>query len=209
LSAFKASTLCLVTEELLRDSGVSLDVYLGMELGGRLGILEENAFMNGTGTGQPLGAVHASSPYTVSTAAVGSSLLFKPADVLQFFKALPAPYRATASWVVAADDFAALAASADTAGGLVFPSLQSDTPTLYGRPVYISSELPAPAVSAKSLLFGDFKKGYAVRRMRGIGVDKLVELYAASGQIGFKAYERVDGRPTLAEAVIIGRHSAT
>jgi HK97 family phage major capsid protein len=209
LSAYKATSLEIVTEELLRDAGVSLDAYLAMELGGRMGLLEENAFMNGTGTGQPLGAVHASSPYTVSTAAVGSTLLFKPADILQFYKALPAAYRPNASWIMHPDDLASLGASADTAGGLVFQSLQSGEPTLYGRPVYISPELPAPGVSAKSLLFGDFKRGYAVRRMRGVGVEKLVELYAATGQIGFKAYERVDGRPTLSEAVIIGRHSAT
>jgi HK97 family phage major capsid protein len=205
LSAYKASSLEIVTEETSPRCRSGARCLSRNGLGGRLGLLEENAFMNGTGSGQPLGAVHASSPYTVSTAAVGSTLLFKPADVLQFYKALPAAYRPNASFVMHPDDFASLAASADTAGGLVFQSLQSGEPTLYGRPVYISPELPAPAVSAKSLLFGDFKRGYAVRRMRGVGVEKLVELYAATGQIGFKAYERVDGRPTLLSEAVINR----
>jgi HK97 family phage major capsid protein len=209
LSAFKASSLVLVTEELMRDAGVSLDAYLAMELGGRLGLLEENAFMNGTGTGQPLGAVHASSPYTVSTAPTGNTVSYSAAAIQQFYLALGKEYRANAVWLISADDFGKLAGLVGSGGSLVFPSLHNSEPSLYGRPVFVSGELPVPAASAKSLLFGDFKRAYAVRRMRGVGVEKLVELYASVGQIGFKAYERVDGRPTLAAAAIIGAHSAT
>lgn len=186
-----------------------LDAYLAMELGGRLGQLEEIAFSIGSGTGQPLGAVHASSPYTVTTAAVGSTVLFKPADVLAFYLALGAAYRAQAAWVMHPTDFANLAASAATGGELVFPSLQGPEPTLYGRPVFLNAELPAPAANAKSLLFGDFKRAYAVRRVRGVGLQRLDELKAETGQIAYRAYERVDGRPTLASAAIIGAHSAT
>jgi HK97 family phage major capsid protein len=209
LSAFKSATLVKATEELTQDSGVPFDEYLAMELGGRLGDLQDAAFCTGSGTGQPLGIVNASSTYTVSTAATGSSLLFKPADILQFFKALAAPYRPNASWIVAADDFASLAASADTAGGLVFPSLQNNLPTLYGRPVYISPNMPAPAANAKSLAFGRWDLAYCIRRVRGVGVERLDELYAENGQVGYKGSARVDGRPTLAAAAIIGAHSAT
>jgi hypothetical protein len=44
----------------------------------------------------------------------------------------------------------------NTAGGLVLPGLQSDPPSLFGRPVYIDGYLPAPAANAKSIAFGDF-----------------------------------------------------
>jgi len=49
----------------------------------------------------------------------------------------------------------------------VFPGLQFDPPSLFGRPVYIA-ELPAPAASAKSLVFGDMKRAYGIRRVNGV-----------------------------------------
>jgi HK97 family phage major capsid protein len=209
VGAFKSSTKVIVSEELARDAGADFEAYLADELGLRIATVEETAFAVGDGSGKPLGIVHASSPYTVSQAAVGSSLLFKPADILQFYKALPAAYRLNAVWIIAADDFASLAASADSAGGLVYPSLQFDPPSLYGRPVLISGDLPTPAASAKSLAFGNWELAYAVRRVRGVAVQRQEELHSDTGQIGFRAFERLDGRPLLSAAAIIGHHSAT
>jgi hypothetical protein len=95
------------------------------------------------------------------------------------------------------------------AGGLVFPSLQFDPPSLMGRPVYISGDLPAPAANAKSLVFGDFKRAYAVRRVRNIGLIRYDELYSNTGQYAYRAFERVDGRHLIADAARILAHSAT
>jgi HK97 family phage major capsid protein len=92
---------------------------------------------------------------------------------------------------------------------LAFPGLQFDPPSLYGRPVWISADLPTPAASAKSLAFGDWQVAYTVRRVRGVAVQRLEELHSDNGQIGFRAFERVDGRPLLSAAAIIGQHSAT
>lgn len=209
LNAFKSATLVKATEELAQDAGVPFDEYLAMELGGRLGDLQDVAFSTGSGTGQPLGIVNASSTYTVTTAAVGSTVLYKGADIQAFYKALAAPYRANASWIMHPDDYASLAGTLDTAGAFAFPTLQSAEPTLYGRPVYIGANMPTPAANAKSLAFGDWSKAYCVRRVRGVGVERLQELYAENGQLGYKGAERVDGRPTLAAAAIIGAHSAT
>jgi len=178
-------------------------------LGGRLGALQENAFVLGDGSGKPMGIVHASSGYTVVTAASGSAAAFKLADLKAVFKALPQAYRPNATWLVNGDDFAELAALVDTAGALVLPSLQFDPPSLFGRPVFLSADLPAPAASAKSLAFGDWKRAYAVRRVRAIGLQRQDELHSDSGQLGYKLFARVDGRPMLADAARILAHSAT
>jgi HK97 family phage major capsid protein len=209
LGAFKANTIAVASEELAEDSAVPFDSYLAAELGGRLGDLEDAAFSAGDGSGKPLGIVHASSPYTVVNAATGSSLLYKLADVLAVYKALPAAYRPNASWIMHPDDFASLAGTADTAGALAFPSLQFDPPALFGRPVYLGAAMPTPAASAKSLAFGDWKRAYGIRRVRGVGLQKLTELYSNTGQLGFRAYERVDGRPLLTDSARILAHSAT
>jgi HK97 family phage major capsid protein len=194
--------------ELRADEAVELDAYLAFELGGRLGALQETAFCTGDGSGKPLGLVHASSTIPVITAATGSNLLYKLADLVAVVKALPSGYRANASWLINADDFASLAGTADTAGGLVFPSLQFDPPSLFGRPVLIA-DLPAPAANAKSLVFGDFKRAYGIRRVNGVTLTRQDEIHADSGQIGFKALARVDGRVLIADAARILAHSAT
>src|SRR5438093_1221678 len=97
----------------------------------------EAAFAVGDGSGKPLGIVAATSGYTVVTAATGSSTAFKYADVISAYDALPVAYISSASWLMSTSAFRGLAALVDTAGGLVLPSLQSDTPTLMGRPVAV------------------------------------------------------------------------
>lgn len=55
LGAHKLGTLIKVSEELLNDSAFDLMTYLSDEFGRRLGNAEEQAFLTGTGTGQPSG----------------------------------------------------------------------------------------------------------------------------------------------------------
>jgi HK97 family phage major capsid protein len=209
LGAFKGSTKILVSEELRTDNEVALDDYLAGQLGYRLGSLAEAAYCTGSGSGQPLGLVTAGNGVSIVTAAVGSTLLYKAADLLAVFLALPAAYRPTASWLIAADDFGKLAGTTDTAGQLAFPSLQFDPPSLFGRPVFISGYLPAPGVSNKSLVFGDFQIGYGIRRVDGVELQRQDELSSDLGQIGFRARIRVDGRVLVADALRILQHSAT
>jgi HK97 family phage major capsid protein len=178
-------------------------------LGGGLGALQEIAFTTGSGTNQPLGLVNAGSPFTVSTAPTGNVSTFSRAAILQFYLALAPEYRANATWLLHPTDFGNLAALTGTDTGLIFPALQESPPSLFGRPVVLNSALPTPAASAKSLVFASMKEAYAVRRVQGIRVTQLTEKYSDNGQVGFKALERVDGRPLLSAAAIIGAHSAT
>lgn len=177
----KSTSKIIVSEELRSDEAVDLDQYLATELGGRLGALQGAAFASGDGSGKPLGLTTAGNGITVVTAATGTTS-FKLADLAAVFKAVPAGYRATSSWLIAADDFASLAALTDSAGGLVLPSLQFDSPSLFGRPVYIDGYLPVPAANAKSVVFGDFRIGYGVRRVAGVSIQRQDELHSDSGQ---------------------------
>ena len=90
----------------------------------------------------------------------------------------------------------------------MLPSVQSESPSLFGRPVELDANLPAPA-NAKSLVFGDIATAYAIRRMGGISVQRLDELHSDTGQLGYRARERVDGRVVLADAARALAHSAT
>jgi HK97 family phage major capsid protein len=209
LGAFKGNSKIIVSEELRDDSAVDLDRFLAVELGQRIGLLEAAAFATGDGSGKPTGAVSAASTFTVSTAPTGNVTAYSKVAIVQFYLALGEMYRAEASWVMHPTDFGNLAALEHASGGLTFPSLQNDPPSLMGRPVFIDASLPTPAASAKSLLFGNFRLGYGVRRVRDISIKRQEELHSDVGQVGYRLFSRVDGKPLLPAAVLIGAHSAT
>jgi HK97 family phage major capsid protein len=209
LSAFKSTSKIIVSEELLTDEEVRLDAYLAQELGARPGALQGAAFAAGSGSGQPLGITNPGSGYTTVTAATGSSTLFKVADLVAALKALPAAYRPNAAWIFHPDDFASLAGTTDTAGALAVQSMSFSPPSLLGLPVFLDANMPAPAANAKSAAIGSWREAYCVRRVATPTIDRFVELHSDSGQVGYRAYARVDGRPTLTDAARILVHSAT
>jgi HK97 family phage major capsid protein len=209
LNAFAASSKLIVSEELLRDEEVQLDEYLARKMRSRLGALEGAAFAAGDGSSKPLGITNAGSGYTTVTAASGSSTLFKVADLIALYKALPAAYRANASFIMHPDDLASLAGTTDSAGAVAIPSLHNAVPTFLGRPVFVDANMPSPGANAKSAAFGDWFQAYAIRRVKMPTVSRLVELHSDSGQVGYRAHSRVDGRPTPSDAARLLAHSAT
>ena len=81
------------------------------------------------------------------------------------------------------------------------PSVTVGTPdTILNRPCYSSSFAPELAAGKRPLIFGDFSYYWiADREYRSF--KRLNELYAANGQIGFLASQRVDGLLMLKESV--------
>ena len=71
---------------------------------------------------------------------------------------------------------------------------------ILGRPIKTSSYMPAMAAGAKTIAFGDFSY-YWIADRQGRSFKRLNELFAATGQVGFLATQRVDGKLILAEAV--------
>ena len=71
---------------------------------------------------------------------------------------------------------------------------------ILNRPVKTSSYVPTLGAGNKAIAFGDFSY-YWVADRQGRAFQRLNELYAATGQIGFKATQRVDGKLVLGEAV--------
>jgi HK97 family phage major capsid protein len=214
LSAFKAATIIKVTEELMTDSAFPLDGWLATEFGERISVLEETGYIVGTGTGQPEGMIvagGASSRVTTVTAAVGNSTSFNYTALVTAIFSLPYQYRANAAFLVNDTSARNLYLMLDSQGRPLWNvNIASDAPdTFLGYPIYTHPDIPAPAISTISLLFGDFNRGYAIRQVDGFSMQRLGELYAENGQVGFRGFHRVDGRVTLAAAVIALKHSAS
>ena len=69
-----------------------------------------------------------------------------------------------------------------------------------GYELYTSPYVPTAQSGALTVAFGDFKN-YWIGDRAGRTVQRLNELYATNGQIGYVATERVDGKVILPEAI--------
>ena len=72
--------------------------------------------------------------------------------------------------------------------------------TILGKQVIISEYMPDIETGTKPIAFGDFSY-YWIADRQGRSFKRLNELYATTGQVGFLASERVDGKLILSEAV--------
>ncbi|MEW5921574.1 MAG: phage major capsid protein, partial [Bacillota bacterium] len=130
--------------------------------------------------------------------------------LLDVYHALKRPYRPRATWLLNDSTVKAIRKLKDSTGQYIWqPGLDAGRPdTLLGRPVSESAYVPEMAASAKSILFGDYSY-YWIADRQGRVFQRLNELYAVNGQVGFRAYQRVDGKLILAEAVVYYQNSAS
>lgn len=215
LGAYKATTKVIVSEELLEDSAFDLEGFLAREIGERIGVLENTAYIKGDGTGKPQGLIQAAG--TASnlgsdvTAATGNSTSFNYTALVTSIFSLPQQYRANASFIVSDAAARNLYLMLDGQNRPLWSVNVATTgpDTFLGYPIYTDPDMPAPGVGTISMVFGDWKRVYMIRRVNGFGVQRQNELHSDNGQIGFRAYERVDGRVVLAAAGVGLKHSAT
>jgi HK97 family phage major capsid protein len=123
-------------------------------------------------------------------------------EVMDLFYSLKSPYRKNAVFVMNDATVKAIRKLKDGNGQYLWQaSLTAGQPdTILNRPVKTSAYVPNIAASAKTIAFGDFGY-YWVADRQGRAFQRLNELFAATGQVGFKATQRVDGKLILAEAI--------
>ena len=200
IDAFKLTDLCRVSIELLQDSAFDIEGYLRDEFARAFGIAEEQAFCVGTGSGQPTGIFTANGGQVGVTAAANNAITAD--ELISLVYALKSPYRRNAKFLMNDATISAIRKLKDGNGVYLWqPSLQAGEPDeLLGYDLYTSPYVPTMASSAYTVAFGDFKN-YWIGDRAGRTVQRLNELYATNGQIGYVATERVDGKVILTEGI--------
>ena len=80
-------------------------------------------------------------------------------------------------------------------------TIQAGVPdTILNRPYKTSSYVPEIKAGNKCMAFGDFSY-YWVADRQGRSFKRLNELFAMTGQVGFLASQRLDGKLILPEAI--------
>lgn len=201
LDAHKLHVAIKVTEELLYDNAFNLENYIIEEFGKALSNAEEDAFLNGTGVGQPLGLFTATGGGTVYKTVTKLTA----DDIMNLVYALKRPYRKNSAFIMNDQIIATIRTFKDGNGAYMWqPSYQAGEPDkLLGYPVYTSPFAPEDAIS-----FGDYSY-YNIGDRGTRSFKQLTELFAGNGMIGFVAKERVDGKLILPEAVQILKIGST
>lgn len=195
LDAHKLHVAIRVTEELLFDNSFGLENFIIDQFGKALANAEEDAFLNGTGVGQPLGLFAATGGGTVEKTATALTT----DEVLGLVYALKRPYRKNASFIMNDQLIAQIRTLKDNNGAYMWqPALTAGEPDkLLGYDVYTSQYAPTDAIA-----FGDYKY-YNIGDRGTRSFKQLNELFAGNGMIGYVAKERIDGKLILPEAVQI------
>lgn len=200
IDAFKLTDLIRVSTELLQDSAFDLESYISAEFARAFGIAEEQAFCVGTGTGQPTGIFTANGGTVGVTAAANNAITAD--ELISLVYALKSPYRRNAKFLMNDATVSVIRKLKDLNGAYLWqPSVQAGEPDrLLGYELYTSPYVPTIAAGALTVAFGDFKN-YWIADRSGRTVQRLNELYATNGQIGYVATERVDGKVILLEGI--------
>ena len=200
IGAYKVATMLKVSDELLNDSVFDLEAYISKEFGRRIGAKEEEAFFTGDGKGKPTGIFNAAGGASDGVTTAAANITFD--DVMDLFYAVKSPYRKKAVWVLNDTTVKALRKLKDNNGNYIWqPSVQAGQPDMIlNRPYHTSAYVPEVAAGAKVMAFGDFSY-YWIADRQGRSFKRLNELFAANGQVGFLASQRVDGKLILSEAV--------
>lgn len=218
VSVFTAAGLAVVSNQLLQDSNPTIDALINSDLAKRISILEEQAFINGSGTGQPRGILNTvginAVTYTDATPTAGETLdaiidaiaktqdegKTEPTDIAlhpKLWTRLIKSREADGHYTIEA--------------GFNSRSPQSALPsrTLFGLPVTLSYNIPTnlgAGTNETRVIVGDFKQGLILDR-QGIVVDDSSHVYFTTNQTVFRGESRVGftaGRDPKAFTVIGG-----
>jgi len=199
LSAYMAGVQVQATWELLQDVG-ALESFITADINRGMYNFEENAFINGSGTGTALGYLNGAQ--AANSAALGIN------GILDLTGDLKQAYYANASFLMNRQTIIALF-KAQIAASQFQTYITYDSQgaaRLLGYPVFFSSAMPvfaaSPSVSG-AVLFGDFAAGWVIGDRGGSGIQAKVldQVSAVNGVTVILGYRRTDQRCRIQEAV--------
>lgn len=198
LTAKKMGTLVLVSTEIMEDSEFDIATLVGQDTGMSQGRAMEDQFINGTASTGAAGVLPAATLGLTSSVTAS----FKYDDVAKLYTSVKRPYRVGGSFLASDAALTTIMLLQDGSGQYVFrPSYSEGEPDrLMGKRMLTSEYMPEMATGNKPLLFGDFSY-YKIGRRRDMVTQRLNELYAGTGQIGFLTQQRFDGLLVLPEAI--------
>lgn len=196
--------------ELIQDSAIDVVVFVVNRLATRIARIQNMHQTIGTGSGQPLGIIPASTVGKVG--ATGQTATVTYGDLVDVKHSVNRAYRGSARWMMNDLSVASLSKLVDTVGRPIWiPAVTEGAPDLLlGKPIAINDDVPAMAANAKSIAFGDLSQ-YFIRDVSNSTTMRRFDdsAFALKGQVGFCGWTRSGGNLLDTAAVRLYQNSAT
>ncbi len=200
VKANKLIVLVPMTDELLQDAP-AMASYVSSKAPDKIDFKVNDAIMNGTGIGQPLGFLKSGALVTVNpeSGQAADTVIFN--NIVNLYTRMPAMSKRSAVWLMNADVEAQLMTMQFPGTGTAVPAYLppgglSATPygTLLGRPVITTEAAPALG-DAGDISFVDLKQYMSVVKGGGIRQDVSIHLFFDYDITAFRFVLRVGGQP--------------
>jgi len=190
---WKLGVLVKLDEDFVHDASFNIEGYLTQRLAKNFGKAEDDAFINGTGDQMPTGILDATGGAEVGHSTV--SITYD--DVISLYFSVEPEYRKAGVWLM--NDVTALAVRKlkDTAGNYLW---RDSDDTILGKRVIMNSAMPSAAIGSKPIAFGDFSYYWVIGRSP-VSVNPLYETFTLNSQIGYLAFEFLDGKLIRPDAI--------
>lgn len=194
-----------ISKTLVEKSDLDAESIVRARMAYKIGVVLENAYINGTGSNQPLGVMVASdngigTSRDVSTGNAETAIKFD--GLIGAKMSLKPGYRNRATWIFHTDVLTQLMKLKDGEGRYIWqPSVVAGQPdTILQRPVLESQYMPhALTTGTYNGILGDFSQ-YWIADATTLRVMVLTELYAMTNQNAYLYSFETDGAPVMAEA---------
>lgn len=196
-----------ISSALLEDSVFDLEAEMNTEFAEQFAKAEGNAFIAGNGTNKPTGITNGS---TVASTTAANAASIVTDDLMDLVHDLKSEYARSASFMLNRSTLGAIRKLKDTAGQYIFQtgfSGQSGLPnTILGHPYVEAPDVADIATGVKSVIFGDYRRGYMIVDRVALSVLRDPYSQASSGNVRYIARRRVGGEVVLAEAMRVLEH---
>lgn len=205
LSLKKLVGLCYATDELLSDAS-ALEGFIKQAFAAEFGFKIDDAIINGTGAGQPLGVLNAGCLVSVAKESGQKADTLVWENIVKMYARLFPQSRQNAVWLInqaVEPQLMQMAMSVGTGGVPVYLPAggASAAPygSLFGRPV-IPIEQCAALGDKGDILFADLG-GYIIAEKGGIQSDVSIHVNFVYDESVFRFVMRMDGQPERASAL--------
>lgn len=193
VDTWKLAAFVKMDEAFVLDAGFDIENYLVTRLAKNFGRAEDNAFINGTGEQMPTGILNATNGADVGI----TTAQFTYDKVIGLYFSVKPEYRKNAVWLMNDETALALRTLKDSAGNYLW---RDSDDTILGKKVIISEYMPNAAVGGKPIAFGDFSYYWVIGRSP-VSVKAISEKFALLDQIGYLAFEFLDGKLIRSDAI--------
>ena len=195
---------------LLQDAIVDVDSLMSRKLGERIGRRQARAWLTGSGVDEPEGLL--TNAAVGKTGANGQTTSIIYDDLVDLEHSIDPAYRTSNTRYILGDGMLKVIRKLKDGDNrplwLPVPTVGMPA-TINGQPYSIDNSMPAPGASNKTLIFGDIRAAYVIRRVRGISMLRLNERYAEYLQAAFLSWSRDDGMVQDPNAYRVYQHSAS